>query len=81
MQDDAEAHEDSKLERVRKAKEKAIQEERDEKKKHSNASDASFIRKMNKTIYSGKEDLQERLKKHQHYRQKGGDALSSENFL
>mmetsp|Transcript_33307 Transcript_33307/g.61929 ORF Transcript_33307/g.61929 Transcript_33307/m.61929 type:complete len:455 (-) Transcript_33307:457-1821(-) len=81
MQEDAEAHEDAKLDRVRKAKKQAMKEEAMDKDRESEAQNASFIKKMNKEVYGGSETLQERLKKHQHYRQKGGDAFSAEAFM
>jgi len=84
MQDDAEAHEDAKLDRVRKAKKRAMKEEKEDKSKRNKspeASSASFIRQMNKQIYSGRESLEERLKKNKHYRQKGGDAMNAESFM
>jgi hypothetical protein len=83
MENDAEAHEDAKLERLRDAGIRQKKEEQEELGRKANASEASFIQDMNKNLYSadGNEDLEGRLKKYQHYRQKGGDATSAETFM
>ncbi len=81
MQADAQVHEDAKLERVRaNARQQKLEAEEDSERK-ADASHASFIKDMNKNLYSGKETLEARLKKYQHYRQKGGDATAADTFM
>jgi len=72
MMADGEKHDKDEFENLLKARKKAKQEEDEYKKRTGKEESADFIRKMNKEVYSSNlETMEDRLKKYQHYRQKG----------
>jgi len=72
MMEDGEAHDKEQFEKALQARRVDQKEEQEFLSRGDPEHKANFINKMNKEVYAGGlESMEDRLKKYQHYRQKG----------
>jgi hypothetical protein len=72
MMADGDKHDKEAFENLLKARKKDKKEQEEYEARTGKEESATFIRKMNKEVYNNSEEtVEDRLKKYQHYRQKG----------